>query len=113
MGFYLIGFVEFGFLPSFGIWAFWDDALVKDNHFRLHYETLPPDFGAGKVTDWYDIGDTKTLRFSAAGRSFARIRSFTESDEFAPGPSEPVPRSPASIRAARSTSSSGDRAASS
>ena len=67
IGFYPVGLFEFGFLPSFGIYAFWDDALVKNNHFRLHYETWPPDFGSGKIKDEYDVDDNTALLFNAAG----------------------------------------------
>jgi hypothetical protein len=61
VGFLPVGFVEFGFLPSAGIYAFWDDAIAKGNHVRLHTELWPPDFVSSKVTDRYDYARDRSL----------------------------------------------------
>jgi hypothetical protein len=66
IGFAPVGFVEFGFNPSVGIYGFWDDALVKHNFIRLHYEVWPDDWLAGVISDRYEINESNTLRFRTA-----------------------------------------------
>ncbi|HVY46767.1 MAG TPA: hypothetical protein VHB21_12860 [Minicystis sp.] len=61
IGFFPAGFIEFGFQPSAGIYAFWDDAVVKDNHVRLHVEMWPPNWAAAKVFDRYDYADDRSF----------------------------------------------------
>jgi hypothetical protein len=50
-----VGFVEFGFNPSIGVYAFWNDAVVKHNDVRLHYEMWPSEWFGGALTDRYRI----------------------------------------------------------
>lgn len=43
--------VDFGFRPSVGVYAFWDDALARGNDLRLHASTWGTDWLAGGVAD--------------------------------------------------------------
>ncbi len=67
IGFAPVGLVEFGFNPSIGIFGFWDDALVKRNSFRLHYEAWPDDWLYGGLTDRYAIDSKRTVQVRVAG----------------------------------------------
>jgi hypothetical protein len=67
IGFAPAGFIEFGFNPSVGIWGFWDDAFVKDNHVRLHYEVWPDDWLAGTITDLWNVDPSHSLEFRVSG----------------------------------------------
>lgn len=49
-------FLDFGFRASFGIYAFWDDLLGKDNHLRLHASTLGKDWLQGALADKIPLG---------------------------------------------------------
>ncbi len=73
IGFVPVGFVEFGFNPSIGIWGFWDDALWKNNHLRMHYEMWPDEWYAGNVTDRWDISKSNVLT--------VRAQAFTRPDQ--------------------------------
>jgi Omp85 superfamily domain len=64
-----VAFVDFGFRPSFGLYAFWDDALFKGNDFRFHGTTGGSGWFAGVFTD--------RLRFhgdDSVGLTFTGIR---------------------------------------
>jgi hypothetical protein len=60
-------FLDFGFRPSFGVYAFWDDLLGKDNHLRLHATTLGPDWLQGAVADRVPLGNGATADFRVEG----------------------------------------------
>ena len=49
--------LDFGFKPSIGVYAFWDDLLGKDNHLRLHASTWGKDWIQGSVADKIKVGD--------------------------------------------------------
>src|SRR5678816_1450709 len=66
IGFAPVGLVEFGFNPSVGIWGFWDDALVKNNHVRLHVELWPDDWYAETLTDRFEIDARSSLQLRGA-----------------------------------------------
>jgi hypothetical protein len=66
IGFAPVALVEFGFNPSVGIWGFWDDALVKKNHVRLHVELWPDDWFAETLTDRFEIDSRSTLQIRGA-----------------------------------------------
>jgi hypothetical protein len=51
-------FIDFGFRPSAGIYAFWDDLLGEGNHLRLHASTWGADWLQGAVADKIPIGKT-------------------------------------------------------
>ncbi len=54
-------FVDFGVLPSVGGYFFWDDALFKHNHVRVHAGTWGPDWLSLSVADRIDVGDRSTM----------------------------------------------------
>jgi hypothetical protein len=62
-----VGFVQFGFRPSVGIYAFWDDAFVPGHAFRLHAETWPPDRLFGSLTERFQVGDRNSLELLVLG----------------------------------------------
>ncbi len=49
-----IGFFEFDFNPSVGVYVFWNDAIAKDNDWSLHTEAWP--------TDWYAVSLKESMR---------------------------------------------------
>ena len=49
-------FLDLGFRPSVGIYAFWDDLLGPGNHLRLHFSTFGPDWVQGAVADKIPVG---------------------------------------------------------
>jgi hypothetical protein len=63
-----VGFVEFGFNPSFGAYLFWDDAFfVKANHLRIHFEIWPPDWVSGSVSDQLRLSRRSALELRFTG----------------------------------------------
>lgn len=67
LGFVPVGFVEFGFRPSVGVYAFWDDAFfLKGNKLHLHYEVWPDEWFAGVVQERITLGDN-ALQLRASG----------------------------------------------
>jgi Omp85 superfamily domain len=69
-GFAPIVFVDFGFNPSVGLYAFWNDAGFKGNDLRFHGSTWGKDWLAGSFVERIRFrGDeTLTLRFAAVRR---------------------------------------------
>jgi hypothetical protein len=69
-GFVPVAFVEFGFRPSVGIYAFWDDAGFSGHDLRLHVSTGGNNWFAGNVTERFRLGhdDHLTLDVSAGRR---------------------------------------------
>jgi hypothetical protein len=68
-GIFPVGFLQFGFKPSVGVYAFWRDALFAGHDLRLHVETWTPGWLAGLWTERVRLGqDTLELRMSAARR---------------------------------------------
>jgi len=63
-------FLDLGFRPSVGIYAFWDDLLGKDNHLRLHFSTFGADWIQGAVADKMPLGKDSffDLRFEGVHR---------------------------------------------
>jgi hypothetical protein len=66
-GFAPVGFVEFGFNPSVGVYAFWDDAFFRGNALRLHAEAWPDDWLAGSLTERVQIDEERTLTLRVSG----------------------------------------------
>jgi hypothetical protein len=60
-GFAPIALLDFGFNPSVGIYAFWDDAFAKGNDLRLHGSTWGADWLAGSLTDRIHLHGKDTL----------------------------------------------------
>jgi hypothetical protein len=49
--------IDFGFKPSVGLYAFWDDLLGPGNHLRLHASTWGADWLQGSIADKIPVGD--------------------------------------------------------
>jgi hypothetical protein len=49
-------FLDLGFRPSVGFYAFWDDLLGPGNHLRMHFSTYGPDWVQGAVADKIPLG---------------------------------------------------------
>src|SRR5579859_5962910 len=65
-----IAFVDFGFEPSVGAYAFWDDAFVKGDDLRAHFSGWSESWLAGSLvqrTRFHDK-DSVTLKLSAMRR---------------------------------------------
>ena len=62
-----IAFIDFGFDPSVGVYAFWNDAFAKHNDLRLRASTWGQDWIAGSITDRIGFGPQQahTLSFRA------------------------------------------------
>jgi hypothetical protein len=65
-----IAFVDFGFQPSVGLYAFWDDVGFKGHDLRLHGSTWGKDWLAGTATERFRLpgGVELTLRGTAVHR---------------------------------------------
>lgn len=65
-----IALVDFGFNPSVGVYAFWDDAFFKGNDLRTHVSAWSEDWIAGSVVERINFHDkdSLTLRVSAMRR---------------------------------------------
>jgi len=65
-----VGFIEFGFNPSIGVYGFWNDAFIKGNDIRLHYELWPSEWFGGALTDRYRMDRDRwvQIRFAATKR---------------------------------------------
>ena len=70
LGFAPLVFVDFGFRPSVGIYAFWDDAFFKGDDLRIHASTFGADWLAGSLTQRIRFfgKDSITLALSAVTR---------------------------------------------
>ena len=63
-----VGLIEFGFLPSVGLFGFWDDAFfLKGNKLRVHYEGWPDGFLSGDISDRIPIGRQSMLHVRFKG----------------------------------------------
>jgi hypothetical protein len=59
-------FVDFGVLPSVGLYFFADDAFAPHNHVRVHFGTWGPDWLNIGVVDRYDVGKDSTAAIHAS-----------------------------------------------
>lgn len=60
-------FLDFGFRPSVGIYAFWDDLLGRGNHLRFHATTFGPSWLQGAVADRLPIGESGAIDLRVEG----------------------------------------------
>jgi hypothetical protein len=69
-GFAPVAFVDFGFRPSIGFYAFWDDAFADGNDLRFHGSTGGSNWFAGVLTDRIHLSreDSLTLSFTGIRR---------------------------------------------
>jgi hypothetical protein len=66
VGFVPIAFFDFGFYPSVGLYAFWDDAFVKGHDLRLHGSTWTSDWLALVLEDRIRLGQESHIEFEAS-----------------------------------------------
>jgi hypothetical protein len=67
-GFVPLVFADFGFNPSVGLFAFWNDAFAKGNDLAFHGSMWDPhDWLAGELTDKIHLGAKQTLSIDALG----------------------------------------------
>jgi hypothetical protein len=67
VGFAPVGFVEFDFNPSIGVYAFWDDAGFKGDDLRAHAEAWPDDWIAGSFLERIRLADRRALQLRVSG----------------------------------------------
>ncbi len=68
-----VGMVKFGFNPSIGVYAFWDDALFTGHQLRLHIEVWP--------TDWYAASTTERIRIDPRRAAEFRVSEVHRPDD--------------------------------
>jgi hypothetical protein len=61
-----IAFYDFGFYPSVGLYAFWDDVGFKGHDLRLHGSAWPEGWLALVLEDRIHLGKNDTIEFEAA-----------------------------------------------
>jgi hypothetical protein len=66
-GFAPLVLADFGFNPSVGIYAFWDDAGFKGHDLSVHGATWGEDWIAGSVTERFRFKDKKVLTLMLSG----------------------------------------------
>lgn len=60
-----IAFVDFGFDPSVGVYAFWDDAGFDGHDLRLRFSTWGSDWLAGTLTERFNLAEHQSLTLTA------------------------------------------------
>jgi hypothetical protein len=60
-----IAFIDFGFEPSVGLYAFWDDAGFKGHDLRLRMSTWGADWLSGTATERFHVGERAELTLTA------------------------------------------------
>ena len=69
-GFAPIAFVDFGFIPSIGVWTFWDDAGFRGHDLRAHGSigtSSGTDWVAGSFTDRVRLAPNESLALHVGG----------------------------------------------
>jgi hypothetical protein len=66
-GFAPVAFIDFGFRPSAGIYAFWDDAFFRGNDLRFHGTTGGANWFAGVLTDRVRFYELDSLDMTLTG----------------------------------------------
>jgi hypothetical protein len=62
-----VGYAEFGFNPSVGVFGFWNDAFAKDNDWSLHAEAWPTAWYAFTLKESARIDGQRVVRFELTG----------------------------------------------
>ncbi len=60
-----VAFIDFGFEPSVGLYAFWDDVGFKGHDLRLHGSTWGKDWLSGSVTERFHLPGEVDLTLNA------------------------------------------------
>jgi hypothetical protein len=66
-GFAPVGFYDFGFNPSVGVYAFWNDAGFKGDDWHAHAEAWPTDWIAASLTDRIRLDRKTAVQFRVEG----------------------------------------------
>ncbi len=66
-GFAPLVLADFGFNPSVGVYAFWDDAGFKGHDLSVHAATWGQDWIAGSVTERFKLASKKVLTLMLEG----------------------------------------------
>jgi hypothetical protein len=66
-GFAPVGYYDFGFNPSIGVYAFWNDAGFPGNDWHVHVEVWPSDWLAASLTDHIQIDARRAVQFRLEG----------------------------------------------
>jgi len=62
-----VGYIDFGFNPSVGVYGFWNDALARGNDWSIHSEVWPPEWYALSLKESTRLGPYQVVRFQAMG----------------------------------------------
>lgn len=62
-----VAFLDFGFNPSVGVYAFWDDAFAKGHDLRFHGSTWGGDWLAGVLTERFRFNEKDSLTINFTG----------------------------------------------
>ncbi|HXX66845.1 MAG TPA: hypothetical protein VEK07_06675 [Polyangiaceae bacterium] len=62
-----VGFIDFNFNPSVGLYAFWDDALFSGHDLVLHAEFWPTDWIAGMFSERFRGSGGRSLTLKVTG----------------------------------------------
>lgn len=62
-----VGYVDFGFNPSIGVYGFWNDAWAEGNDWSFHAEAWPTDWYALSVKESARLDARKTVHFQFSG----------------------------------------------
>jgi hypothetical protein len=60
-----ITFIDFGFDPSVGVYAFWDDAGFEGHDLRLRFSTWGSDWLAGTATERFNLTENNSVTLTA------------------------------------------------
>jgi hypothetical protein len=66
-GFAPVGYFDFGFNPSIGVYAFWNDAGFKGDDWHAHVEAWPTGWVAGSLTDRIEVDARHALQLRFEG----------------------------------------------
>ena len=67
LGFAPVGYYDFGFNPTVGVYAFWNDAGFRGDDWHLHVEAWPSDWLAGSLTERIQIDPRHAVQFRVEG----------------------------------------------
>jgi hypothetical protein len=62
-----IAFVDFGFNPSIGVYAFWDDAFFRGDDLRAHVSFWPDEWIGGSLVQRIRLADKNSVQIKLSG----------------------------------------------
>jgi len=66
-GFAPVGFVDFGFNPSVGVYGFWDDAFFKGDDLRMHFSFWGEDWIGGSLVQRVRFHERDSVQLKLVG----------------------------------------------